>query len=97
MSAFVIATSTIKDKEKFGEYAKAAAASLSAHGGSIAKRGQFGESLAGANSHHSVAVLEFADMESLNSWFNSSEYQAIIPLRNDACDMNLVSYTVPTN
>lgn len=95
MSAFVVATSKIKDKEKFGAYAQAAGATLAAHGGSVAKRGQFDQTLAGEGAHHAVAVLEFADMDALNGWYQSADYQAIIPLRNEACDMTIVSYSAP--
>ncbi len=95
MSAFVVATSKIRDKAKFGEYAQAASATLAAHGGSIANRGQFSETLAGDSDHHAVAVLEFADMDALNGWYQSEEYQTIIPLRNEACDMTIVSYAAP--
>lgn len=96
MSAFVVATSKIKDKAKFGEYGKAAAATLAAHGGALAKRGQYQAALAGDGEHNAVAVLEFPNIEALNAWFNSSEYQAVVPLRNEACDMTITSYVVPS-
>ncbi|MGJ8527072.1 DUF1330 domain-containing protein [Maritalea sp.] len=95
MSAFVVATPKITNPEKFAEYSKAAGATVGAHGGAVAKRGKYVETLAGNVDHQSVAVIEFSDIDALNTWFNSPEYQAIIPLRDEACDMTLVSYIAP--
>ncbi|WP_415158715.1 DUF1330 domain-containing protein [Maritalea sp.] len=95
MSAFVIATAKIKDKVKFGEYGKAAAQTLATHGGTLVRRGQYSATLAGEGEHQGVAVLEFPDMDALNAWFNSPDYQAVVPLRNEACDMTITSYATP--
>ena len=40
--------------------------------------------------------LVFPDVESAKSWFTSEEYQAIIPLRDEASDMSLVLHEVPS-
>jgi len=95
MTAFVIATSKIKDPSKFAEYGKAAAATLGAHGGSLVKRGQYQAALAGNAEHNASAVLAFPDLDALNAWFNSAEYQSIVPLRNEACEMTITSYVEP--
>ncbi|HEY5763225.1 MAG TPA: DUF1330 domain-containing protein, partial [Rhodocyclaceae bacterium] len=39
-----------------------------------------------------VVVIRFADQESLNGWFASPAYQALIPLRLEAADVSLVAY-----
>jgi uncharacterized protein (DUF1330 family) len=96
MSAFVVATSIIKNLEKYAAYGKAATATLAPHGGTLAKRGKYAETLAGSGEHSVVAVLEFPNLDALNAWFSSPEYQAIVPLRNEACDMTITSYMVPT-
>ena len=95
MTAFVIATAKIKDKDKFGEYGKAAGETVVAHGGSVIRRGQYNATLAGNRLYNASAILEFPDIEALNGWYNSTDYQAIIPLRNEACEMTITSHTVP--
>jgi len=96
MSAFVVATSVLKNPEKFAEYGKAAGATLAAHGGALAKKGKFAGSLTTNSEHNTVAVIEFPDLDAIKGWYNSSEYQAVIPLREEACDMTISSYEVPT-
>ena len=95
MSAFFIATSTIKDPEKFAEYGTKAGASLAPYGGKLVIKGKAAKALAGACNHQAAGIIRFADMETLNAWYQSPEYQALIPLRNEAVDMTLITYEEP--
>ncbi|MDQ7018277.1 MAG: DUF1330 domain-containing protein [Robiginitomaculum sp.] len=95
MSAFFVATSTIKDPEKFAEYGAKAGASLAPYGGNLVIKGKAVTALAGTSNHQAVGIIRFADMEALNAWYQSPEYQALIPLRNEAVDMTLVTYEEP--
>lgn len=95
MSAFFIGTTTIKDAEKFQEYASKTAQTFAAFGGELVTRGKAEITLAGESDHQAVGIVRFPDMESLNNWFQSPEYQALIPLRDNAADMTLVAYSVP--
>ena len=42
-----------------------------------------------------TAVVKFPDLEKLEGWYASPEYQALIALRDEACDMNIMKYQVP--
>lgn len=95
MAAFFVASVTIRDAEKFTEYAQKAAATFAAHGGEIVLRGKAEVALAGALSHGSVGIVKFPDMEALGRWFRSSEYQALIPMRDEAADMSITAYAAP--
>jgi uncharacterized protein (DUF1330 family) len=95
MSAFFIATSTIKDPEKFAEYGAKAGASLASYGGNLVIKGKAVKALAGASNHQAVGIIRFADMEALNAWYQSPAYQALIPLRNEAVEMTLITYEEP--
>jgi len=95
MTAFFIATSTVKDVEKFQEYGGKATATLAAFGAKLVIKGKAEKTIAGNSDHQVVAVASFPDMETLDNWFNSAEYQALIPLRDEAVDMTLVAYSVP--
>lgn len=95
MTAFFIATSVIKDAEKFQQYAGKVGPTLAPFGGELVIRGKAGETLSGTSNHQGVGVVRFADMEALNAWYRSPDYQALIPLREEAAEMTLVTYTEP--
>lgn len=95
MPAFFVASVTIRDGDKFSEYAQKAGATFAAYGGEIVLRGKAEAALAGALTHGSVGIVKFPDMETLGRWFHSSEYQALIPLRDAAADMSITSYSTP--
>lgn len=92
MSAFFIATVTIKNGAKFADYASKFGATAAAHGGKPLLRGKVGKALAGSASHDLAAVIQFPDMAALDAWHGSDAYQAIIPLRNQAADMTIIAY-----
>lgn len=95
MAAFFIATTKIKDAEKFQEYAGQAGQTISAHGGKMIARGKVAAALAGECTHQGTGIVRFPDMDTLSGWYNSAEYQALIPLRNEAVEMSLVAYQEP--
>lgn len=94
MSAFFIATATIKNPEKVQEYAGKAAETFAAHGGEFVVRGKFDAAFVGSADHQVVAVVRFPSMEALNAWYKSPEYRAIVPLRIEAADMKIITYSV---
>ncbi|WP_161862678.1 DUF1330 domain-containing protein [Algicella marina] len=92
MSAFLIATVTIRDKEKFEAYSKKVGPELPGFGGELLIRGSFAESLHGGGDHQLAAVLRFPDMASLRGWYDSPAYQQAIGLRNAGADMTITAY-----
>ena len=58
-------------------------------------KGKAEKTIRGDCNHQVVAVARFADMETLDNWYQSAEYQALIPLRDEAVDMTLIAYSVP--
>ncbi len=96
MTAFFVATPKVKDAGKLQEYVAKAGKTTAAFGGEFVIGGAFENVLAGECDHQRVAVVKFADIETLNNWYNSAEYQALIPLRDEACDMTLATYSVPS-
>lgn len=95
MNAFVIATIRVKDGDKLKEYAAAAGPIVAAHGGDVPLRGALGASLDGPSEPHMTAIMRFPDLEAARNWYGSEAYQALIPLRDEACDMTLLAYAVP--
>jgi uncharacterized protein (DUF1330 family) len=95
MSAFFVATVSVKDAEKFREYAGKAMETFRTFQGEIVLRGKAEGNLAGNSHHQAVGIVKFPDMASLNRWYESDAYQAIIPLRNEAAEMDIVKYEQP--
>lgn len=95
MNAFFVAQVTIKNPEKFQQYAKAAGESMAPFGGNAIIKGKLATNLSGEQPHPAISVIGFPSEQSLNDWFNSDAYQALIPLRDEASDMILSSYVVP--
>jgi uncharacterized protein (DUF1330 family) len=52
--------------------------------------------LSGEHVHTDSVVIRFPDADAVNGWFNSPAYQALIPLREQAAEMVLVSYAAST-
>ena len=48
--------------------------------------------LAGESPHSDIVVIRFPSVAALNDWFSSPAYQALIPLREQAADVLLLSY-----
>ena len=95
MTAFFIANVTVKNPEKMAQYGEAAAKTFPAYGGELFLKGKRLEDLAGSADHQMAVIVKFPDSQNLNNWYKSDEYQALIPLREEAADMTLVSHEVP--
>ncbi len=95
MAAFFVATSRIKDPQKFADYGSKAGASIAPFSGELVIRGKSVDTLAGGSDHQVVGVVRFPDMAALRAWYRSPDYQALIPLRDEAAEMTLVIYEEP--
>ena len=95
MSAFLIASVTVKDAEKFQQYGEQAAKTFSTYSGEVLAKGKFAGVYTGATEHHAAAVFQFPSLALMDEWYHSSEYQALIPLRDEAADIAFDRYEVP--
>lgn len=92
MSAYVIGHITVKDAEKWEAYRRQVPATLEPWHGEVVFRGRLAVVLAGEHRHSDAVVIQFPDRDALQAWYRSAEYQALIPLRNEAADIVLISY-----
>ncbi len=90
--AYVIGNITVLDHEKWSEYRSKVPATLSPWGGELVFRGKQLKVLGGKNQHSDTVVIRFPSIEALNNWFYSDGYQALIPVREQAAIMDLISY-----
>ncbi len=93
MSACVIGHITVKDEDKWAQYRAQVPATLAPWGAELLFRGQRADILAGQHAHLDTVVIRFPDADSVDAWYNSPEYQALIPLRQQAADLDLVVFS----
>ena len=91
-SAYVVGQITVKDAEKWAEYRTRVPATLEPWGGELVLRGKRVAILAGENPHADIVVLRFPDRQAAEGWYGSPAYQDLIPLRQEAAEMVLVTY-----
>ena len=92
MSACVIGHITVKDEEKWAEYRAQVPATLAPWGAELLFRGQRAGILAGQHEHVDTVVIHFPDADTVDAWYDSPEYQALIPLRQQAADLDLIVF-----
>lgn len=91
-AAYVIGHITVKDSEKWAEYRSQVPATLAPWGAILVFRGKQLAVLGGEHAHIDTVVIRFPDAQAVDNWFNSPAYQALIPLRELAAEMDLISY-----
>lgn len=68
-------------------------ATLAPWGAELLFRGQRADILTGQHEHFDTVVIRFPDADTVDAWYNSPEYQALIPLRQQAADLDLVVFS----
>jgi len=96
MTALMIFHSTVKDPDNFMTYAKSVPATLEPFAGSVLTKGKVEKVFAGEHTHQSVGVISFPSLENAHGWYESEAYQSLIPVRDAAADMMVISYIEPT-
>jgi len=82
MAAYLIAEHIVTDPAKFDEYRTKVAPMIARHGGRyLTKSGSHKMPEGGHWKPERVVIIEFPDMNALNAWYTSAEYQPLISLR----------------
>lgn len=89
---FVIGHITVKDPAKWAEYRAQVPATLAPWQAELVFRGEKLAVLGGEHRHTDTVVIRFPSREAVDGWYNSPAYQALIPLRQEAADLDLVSF-----
>jgi uncharacterized protein (DUF1330 family) len=90
--AYVVGHVTVKNAEKWAEYRSRVPSTLEPWGAELVFRGKKVAVLAGEHSHSDIVVIRFPDKEAADKWHSSAAYQALIPLREQAAEIILLSY-----
>lgn len=90
--AYLVGSITVKAPDKWAEYTRQVPDTLRPWGAELVFRGKQAAVFAGENPHADIVVIRFPDAAAVQKWFSSPAYQALIPLREQAADVVLVSY-----
>jgi len=93
VSACVIGHITVKDAEKWAQYRAQVPATLAPWGAELLFRGQLAATLDGQHRHTDTVVIRFPDRAAVDGWYHSAAYQALIQLRQQAADIDLLTFT----
>jgi len=91
-NAYIVGQITVKNPELWAEYRSKVPETLTDWGGELVFRGKKVATFASENPHADIVVLRFPSVSAANGWFSSPAYQALIPLREQAAEMVLLSY-----
>jgi uncharacterized protein (DUF1330 family) len=89
VAAFYVGTIEITDPVRWREYVSQVGETITQHGGEILFRGIRAQS---PENQRQIVVLRFVDESAANTWFASSDYQRLIPIRDAAARVDLVLY-----
>lgn len=92
MPAYVIGQISIKHPEKWAQYRSQVPATIAPFGADLVFRGTGATVLSGDHRHTDVVVIRFPDTASAHAWHESDAYQALVPLRLEAADVDLIQY-----
>lgn len=92
-SVYLVGQISIKNMEKWTSYREQVPLTLESWAGEITFRGKLAAVLAGEHPHTDIVVIRFPNQAALDGWHNSAEYQALVPLRQQAAEVILLSYT----
>ncbi len=91
-NAYVVGHITVKDPAMWAEYRSKVPDTLAPWDGELVFRGKQAAALSGTNPHPDIVVIRFPSIAALNGWASSPAYQALVPLRQQAAEMVLLSY-----
>ena len=95
MPALTVARMTIKDPEKFHNYASRAPDTMETYGAEFVYGGKVDKCLSGGDADHVLTVIyKFPSLEAVNDWFASQSYQLLLSKLGGVADMEITSYEV---
>ena len=90
MAAYVIVDSKVHDPETMKNYGAKVGETLKKYGGRPIVAGDAIDVKEGNWTPTRVVVLEFESAAAAQTWYNSQEYQEILPIRLAAADDNFI-------
>ena len=79
--AYIVGQVTVHNPEGYTKYSQHVPGTLAKHGGKYLVRGVNNTQLEGTEQGNRKVGIEFPSREAAEAWYNSPEYQAILPHR----------------
>ena len=92
MAAYLVGHIAVKDSDLWQVYIAGVQKSLIPFEAEVIFRGQRAAILAGEHPYDQCVVIKFANQAALQEWYNSEAYQGLIPTRDQAADVVIISY-----
>ncbi len=90
MPVYVVAQGRIENREMLNQYVAKVIPSIQAGGGRILGFDESPEIVEGEVEHPRTVILEFPSRDAFRAWYDSAEYQAILPLRLESTPGTLI-------
>jgi len=81
MSVYVIAQGKIENRGLLDQYVAEVMPTIESHHGRVVAFDEQPEVIEGPIEHPRTVILEFPSMTAFHAWYDSPEYQEILPLR----------------
>ena len=94
MSAYMLADVAWHNEEAHREYVAKFGGTLTKYGGHVLAGDPAPKILEGPWKVHTLVIIEFPDMTSLNAWYTSPEYQPLIALRKSCTSDQDMMFTL---
>ena len=92
MPAYLIGHITINNPDKWKVYVEGVQKSLIPFEAEVVFRGKRATVLTGEHPHQNTVVIKFPDQPTLQQWYHSEAYQALISVRDEAAEVVIISY-----
>ncbi len=90
MSVYVIAQGRVDDRAMLDRYISKVVPTIQAGGGKILGVAETPEVVEGELAFPRTVILEFESREAFRSWYDSADYQEILPLRLESAPGTLI-------
>ena len=90
MSVYVVAQGRIENRDMLNQYVETAIPTITAHGGRIVAFDETPEVVEGAVDFPRTVIVEFPNRVAFRDWYDSDEYQAILPIRFESMPGTLI-------
>lgn len=81
MPVYAVAQGRIEDRKRLDEYVARALPTIASHGGRVLGFDEAPEVVEGSIALPRTVILEFDSREQFRAWYDSPEYQEILPMR----------------
>jgi uncharacterized protein (DUF1330 family) len=90
MAVYVILQGKVENQELLDQYVAKAGSTIKTHQGRTLAFDIDPEVVEGKIEHPRTVIVEFPSMATFRAWYDSPEYQAILPLRRNATQGTLI-------